>query len=176
MADVKVKSVKLRTPLVGVVKKMVSFELSFECTNQETLNATSKSSNTDVLQGKRILVAEDVELNQLVTRLMLESFGCKVVIAANGKKALEIYRPEQFDLIIMDIEMPIMNGIEATKSLREKFGPDIKIIGLSADALGNDSDYYVENGFTDYLTKPVKKEFLAQKLRDCLPVMTGTVV
>jgi len=118
----------------------------------------------DFTTEARILIVEDNALNQLVTKLMVESYGCKVELANNGKQALDMFAPEKYDCIFMDIEMPIMNGIDATAQLREKYGNQIPIIGLSADAMGGDMRKHQSLGFSDYLIKPVKKETLAQKI------------
>jgi len=111
-----------------------------------------------------ILVVEDLELNQLVTKLMLENYGCTVDIASNGQEALDIFTPEKYDCIFMDIEMPVMDGITATQRIREKYGNAVPVIGLSADALSSDPEYYLKAGLDDYVTKPVKKETLAMKV------------
>lgn len=111
-----------------------------------------------------VLVVEDLELNQLVTKLMLENYGCTVDIASNGQEALEIFSPEKHHCIFMDIEMPVMDGITATQRIREKYGPSVPVIGLSADALSSDPEYYLRAGLDDYVTKPVKKETLAMKV------------
>lgn len=112
----------------------------------------------------RILLVEDNSLNQLVTKLMVESLGCTVDLANNGRMGLNMYHPSKHDCIFMDIEMPIMNGLKATSLLREKYGNDIPIIGLSADAMGGDMKKHRMLGFSDYLIKPVKKETLANKI------------
>lgn len=125
---------------------------------------TGKILPTDFKSSARVLVVEDLELNQIVTKLMLENYGCTVDIASNGSEAVEMFHPDQHDLIIMDIEMPVMDGLEATSILRDRYGKDIPIIALSADALGNKPEFYLKEGFDDYLTKPVKKETLALKI------------
>lgn len=120
---------------------------------------------SDFRSNARILVVEDIELNQLVTRLMLENYGCTVDIAMNGQQAVELFHHDKYDCVIMDIEMPVMDGIEATRILRKKYGDSVPIIALSADALGRNPESYRKEGFNDYLTKPVKKETLALKIK-----------
>lgn len=132
----------------------------------------SNSSSSKLIEQKpnnfhseaRVLIVEDNSLNQLVTKLMVESFGCKVELALNGKQAIDLYTPEKYDCVFMDIEMPIMDGLEATQILRKKYGNNIPIIGLSADAMGGDMEKHKALGFSDYLIKPVKKETLGNKI------------
>jgi len=104
-----------------------------------------------------ILLAEDKIVNQKVVKLMLTSMGHEVTIAKNGQVAIEVYRPGQFDLILMDIQMPVMDGITATQKLKEKYKDLPPIIGLSANAFEGDRQKYMALGMDEYLTKPVKK-------------------
>jgi len=111
------------------------------------------------------LVVEDVPLNQMVAKLMLENFGCTVELANNGQEAVDMYTSGKFDYIFMDIQMPVMDGIAATKILRKKFKNNLPpIIGLSANAMEGDAEKYMGMGLDDYISKPVKKELLAEKL------------
>jgi PAS domain S-box-containing protein len=107
--------------------------------------------------GLRILYAEDKAINQKVVSLILESMGHVVTIAGNGQIALQLYEPGKFDLILMDIQMPVMDGITAMKKLRESFTDLPPIIGLSANAFEGDRDKYMNMGLDDYLTKPFER-------------------
>ncbi len=102
----------------------------------------------------RILLAEDKLVNQKVIKLLLNSLGHEVTLAENGEKALQIFEPEKFDLILMDIQMPVMDGIAATKALRAKFTALPPIVGLSANAFEGDREKYMDKGLDEYLTKP----------------------
>ncbi|TVQ11895.1 MAG: PAS domain-containing sensor histidine kinase [Bacteroidetes bacterium] len=105
-----------------------------------------------------ILYAEDKLINQKVVNLILTSLGHKVTIVKNGQEALDKYEPGSFDLILMDIQMPVMDGITATRKLKAKH-PDLPpVVGLSANAFEGDKEKYMSQGLDDYLTKPVKKE------------------
>jgi hypothetical protein len=115
------------------------------------------------LGHKKILVAEDVELNQYVARHILESWNFEVVIAGNGNQALELLGRESFDCILMDVQMPEMDGIEATQHIRKLPDPvksSIPIIALTANALKGDSEKYIAAGMSDYLAKPFDEERL----------------
>lgn len=105
----------------------------------------------------RILLAEDKIVNQKVISLMLKSMGHDVIIAQNGKECIEIFQPGLFDLILMDIQMPVMDGITATKKLKKKYKSPPPIIGLSANAFEGDKEKYIALGMDGYMTKPVKK-------------------
>jgi len=108
-------------------------------------------------------VAEDVELNQFLARHILESWDFEVVIAGNGLEALDRLGKEEFDCILMDVQMPEMDGIEATHHIRSLSDPikaNIPIIALTANALKGDSEKYLAAGMTDYLAKPFDEERL----------------
>lgn len=121
---------------------------------------------------KRILIAEDVELNQFIARQILESWGMEVAVAANGRIAVEMVKQQHFDLILMDIQMPEMDGIEATELIRKLDDPqlsNIPIIALTANALKGDNHLYFQAGMNDYITKPYTEEKLYSVLSKFLP-------
>jgi PAS domain S-box-containing protein len=126
------------------------------------------------LGRRKVLVAEDVELNQFLARHILESWDFEVVIAGNGREALELVQQQSFDCILMDVQMPEMDGIEATRHIRElndlsKAG--LPIIALTANALKGDSEKYIEAGMNDYLAKPFNEEKLFRVIaRNLSPV------
>ncbi len=113
-------------------------------------------ADTDV-RSLMILLVEDKRINQKVITLVLKSMGHQVVIADNGQKALELYRPNYFDLILMDIQMPVMDGIAATQALKKCYPESPPIVGLSANAFEGDREKYMQMGMDEYLTKPVKE-------------------
>jgi PAS domain S-box-containing protein len=120
-------------------------------------------------QNLNILFAEDKKTNQKVISLILSSMGHKVTIASNGEQAISIFKPGKFDLILMDIQMPVMDGITATKKLKENFEYLPPIVGLSANAFEGDREKYMVLGMDEYLTKPFNTdEFveLMTKLRN----------
>lgn len=106
----------------------------------------------------RVLLAEDKVVNQKVFRIMISSLGHEVTIVNNGQELLEVFEPGLFDIIFMDIQMPVMDGITATQKIKEKYKNAIPIIGLSANAFEGDKEKYMEMGMDEYLMKPVKKE------------------
>ena len=115
--------------------------------------------------NSHVLVVEDVPLNQLVAKLMLENFGCTVRLANNGQEGIELATEEKFDYIFMDIHMPVLDGISATNILRERYKDSLPpIIGLSANAMEGDAERFISQGMDDYISKPVRKEEMAEKL------------
>ena len=114
------------------------------------------------LEGE-ILLVEDNEVNALVAATMLESIGLNVSIAVNGQKAVELANQQTYDLILMDIQMPVLDGYSATGKLRE-MGVDTPIIGLSANVLEEEEQKAFAMGMNDYLHKPIEKSALHEKV------------
>ncbi len=113
-----------------------------------------------------VLLAEDNPINQKVAMSMLEARNYRVTLAENGAQAVEKYRNNQFDLILMDIQMPEMSGLEATSEIRlmENGKPRVPIIALTANALQGDREKCLEAGMDDYLSKPVRDHELYLKI------------
>jgi len=111
----------------------------------------------DQLDGLNVLIVEDVLANQEVVRSLLEPAGCTVSAACNGLEALDLLEEQFFDVILMDIRMPIMGGIETTEAIRAKEGPhkDVPIIALTADASAENNAQCLAAGADVFLTKPV---------------------
>src|SRR5580704_13730439 len=126
------------------------------------------------LGPRKVLVAEDVELNQFLARHILESWDFEVVIAGNGLEAIEQLGKDAFDCILMDVQMPEMDGIEATHHIRKLPDPvkaNIPIIALTANALKGDSEKYIAAGMTDYLAKPFDEARLFRVISRNLPLV-----
>jgi two-component system sensor histidine kinase/response regulator len=118
-----------------------------------------RSAATSAADGKRyILVAEDNIVNQRVVARMLEKQGHAVVVVNNGKEALDALEREHFDLVLMDVQMPEMDGFEATYAIRAEeswFGRRIPIVAMTAHAMTGDRERCLEAGMDDYITKPL---------------------
>ena len=112
-----------------------------------------------------ILLAEDNTVNQRVAVAMLEHFGASVTVAENGQEVLSSYQQDKFDVILMDVQMPVLDGISATKELRKQY-PDhqVPIIALTANAMNGDREMCLEAGMTDYCAKPLRKQELLEAL------------
>ncbi len=112
----------------------------------------------------KILVVEDNLINQQLILAILKSLGFAAELASDGKQALEKISNQEFDLIFMDCQMPVMDGLEATKEIR-KSNPDLAIIALTANAYKQTKEACFEAGMTDFLTKPVKDEDIAMVIK-----------
>jgi PAS domain S-box-containing protein len=125
-----------------------------------------------VQRSLKILVAEDHEINQLVLRKMLEKMGHTVTVVENGKEAIEAVTFEEFDLIFMDVQMPHMNGLDATKALKSIpiRGTFPVIIAVTANALTGDREKCMEAGMDDYISKPFKREMISDKINKYFPI------
>jgi CheY-like chemotaxis protein len=115
----------------------------------------------------RVLVAEDCQTNQTLIKLVLERLGLEVTIAQNGQEVVEKATSEHFDLILMDIQMPVMNGYEAAKVLREQ-QVTIPIVAVTAYAMKGDCEKCLAAGCDDYLSKPIERKELLKKLQKYL--------
>jgi CheY-like chemotaxis protein len=114
-------------------------------------------------EDKKILVAEDEMANYMLISLLLGETGAKITRAENGKKAVDLSASDQFDIILMDIKMPVMDGFEATNEIR-KFNSKIPIIAQTAYAYKRED--CIAGGFTDYISKPFTKDKLIQLIKN----------
>jgi CheY-like chemotaxis protein len=118
----------------------------------------------------RILLAEDNAVNQRLTTRMLEKRGHSVVVVGNGLEALQAIEQASFDVVLMDLQMPVMGGIEATTTLRKTeavTGLHQRVIALTAHAMKGDAEHCLEMGMDGYLSKPIRPQDLDAALRDC---------
>ena len=113
----------------------------------------------------KILVAEDNKINQALIKAMMKDLGYECEIAENGRVAIDKLKSQQYDLLFLDIQMPVMDGLETIKYIREnKDLKELYVIALTANALAGDADKYIKAGCNDYVSKPVDREVLKNKV------------
>jgi len=124
----------------------------------------------------RVLVAEDNRVNQVVVRRILDKFGHEVAIANNGREALDILESRPFDMVLMDVQMPVLDGLEATRLLREREDQNnldrIPVISLTAHAMIGDRERCMDSGADGYVTKPINAQELLATMYDLVSVST----
>jgi len=141
----------------------VSFILAMKKgTGKDLPQKDTIETNTDILEGKNILVTDDNEINRLIASTILKNFGAKILEATNGMEAIEMIKSNTIDIILMDIQMPVMDGINATEFIREHVSKTIPIIALTAFALKGDNQKCFDAGMNDYLSKPFEESQLLQ--------------
>ncbi len=146
-----------------------TFWFTFKAIEAERQDVSKQESLKDYVPHNSkeltVLLVEDKVVTQKVVELFLNSLGHKVFFANNGKEAIEIYSPGKFDLVLMDIQMPIMDGVAATSILRKKYSELPPIVGLSANAFEGDREKFMSLGLDEYLTKPVKESDFIELLK-----------
>lgn len=145
-----------------------------------TYQKTVKTEKNKVFfKEAKILLVEDNEMNQELTVSLLNSVGLATMVAKNGKIALELLKKDAFDLVLMDIQMPVMNGIDATAEIRKR--PDeyfkkVPIIAMSARAFQKDKDDCLKAGMNSYIAKPIDPKLMFAELAKYLPVAEQTAI
>lgn len=138
-----------------------------------TINATQLESPPSTRRG-RVLLVEDNPVNQLVAKGMLGKLGCDVVVAAHGAEALDQLEFHEFDLVLMDCNMPVMDGYEASRQIRQSGRwPNLPIVALTANAMSEERERCRAAGMSDYLAKPFRREELAALLDLWIPTTTA---
>jgi len=146
----------------------ISFEEYLNTVNRDESKISDNHNSPKInWEDKTILLAEDGLTNQMVVQGILEESKIKIDIAPNGQIAVNMFNDNNYDLILMDIQMPVMDGYEATKAIREK-DDKIPIIALSANAMKEDQDRTKEVGMNDHLSKPIRPAVLVNTLNEYL--------
>jgi PAS domain S-box-containing protein len=140
------------------------FTLSFQKAAVGTKLEQVLPEAQEEIKDFKVLVVEDIPLNQLLMKTLLDDFGFERDIAENGKIAIEKLKTNTYDVILMDLQMPEMNGFEATEYIRKTLGSDVPIIALTADVTTADLEKCTAVGMNDYIAKPVDEKLLYQKI------------
>ncbi len=154
------------TPNVGTICSFILHCKHAEHIESQNVGVRSHVDNSSLL-GKKVLLVEDNEINQMIAVEVLERLGLKISVAVNGQQGYDMAMAEDFDLVLMDVQMPIMDGITATKLLRESLY-NKPIIAMTANALAEDKEKVLQAGMQEQITKPFDLETLEKCIRQWL--------
>lgn len=165
--------------LASEVGKGSVFTLTFEATARDAIRPDNPSiadlefpetETGDRLSGKRALIVDDNGINRQVARVILKGHGMITGEAENGRVALEELHQNAYDIVLMDIHMPEMDGTRAIRKIRALDGPlaEIPVIALTADAMSGDREKYLSMGMTGYISKPINESDLVAEIASCL--------
>lgn len=138
--------------------------------DNEQVNHPGEVKNTERLNGKRILIADDDEMNKFLAQHILENYSADVDMAADGKEALEKIINEYYDVVLMDLHMPEMGGIDVVTAIRKK-GIDVPVIAITGNVLLSEREKCFNAGMNEYISKPYDENELLQKVIDQLPTV-----
>lgn len=159
-----------QSELHNLIAQVIAGDLTRKYYAHEPVSGELASANK--LVG-RVLLAEDNPVNQEVANAMLQRLGVSLKIANNGQEAVDLLQVEQFDVVLMDCQMPVMDGFEATASIRQREAtlgvPAVPIVALTANAISGDREHCLAQGMDDYLSKPFSQEQLHELLARWLP-------
>jgi CheY-like chemotaxis protein len=158
-----------RVSVKSVVNEGSAFKVTipYKAAKQEQISVNAQADikeGRDELKGLKILLAEDNLLNQKLAVKVLQSFGCEIDIAGNGSIAVEYVSKKNYDLVLMDLQMPEMNGYEATGYIRRQIKSDLPVIAMTAHALASEKENCLALGINEYITKPFKSDELYRKI------------
>ena len=164
------KPIRIEELRAAIIRALAS--RSGEVLKRSDASGGEPGSETHSSRAVRILLAEDNPVNQRVACRVLEKQGHQVVIANNGREALDALEREQFDLVLMDVQMPEMDGLEATAILRERereTGAHLTVVAMTAHAMTGDRERCLSSGMDDYISKPIHAEQLLNLVRRLAP-------
>jgi PAS domain S-box-containing protein len=139
----------------------VIIRLSFEKGIESDLPKKDNSHvESHILADKKILLVEDNEMNRVVAETILNQYGASIAEAVNGVEAVDAIKHGQYDIVLMDIQMPVMDGLEATRIIRKELQSNIPIIAFTANAVKGEMEKCIQAGMNDYLSKPFEEEDL----------------
>jgi PAS domain S-box-containing protein len=138
-----------------------SFTIPFEIADEEEYKSSEHTEEpTELFTSKKVLVVEDNILNQKLAQAVLSQKGFDVEIAANGQIAVDVLKKKKYDIILMDIQMPVLDGYEATKVIRHELRDHTPVIAMTANAMAGERERCISNGMDEYITKPFNADIL----------------
>lgn len=140
------------------------FYLDYKLASTERPKGNLSKTKLKRLDKVKILLVEDNKINQMVATSFLDEYGAEITLAENGKEALDHIKNTKFDMVLLDLQMPIMDGYETLKRLKRRKLNDLPVVAMTAHALKSEEDKCRALGVADYLTKPLKKEILIKKI------------
>lgn len=144
----------------------ISFRIEFPVGIEDNLIRIDKNTRNFDISSTKVLIVEDNEMNRFIAKQSLVQAKCIIDEAENGVAAVEKVRKNSYDIILMDIQMPVMDGVEATKIIRNELNIKTPVIALTANAFKHDIDLYLSIGMNDFLIKPYKEEDLYSKIEN----------
>ena len=159
-----------KPPQISSVLTALQESIGLKLTYQQ---ATKKEKRKVYFKPAKILLVEDNLMNQELAVSLLNSVGLTTMIANNGKEALELLKPDSFDLVLMDLQMPVMDGLTATKEIRakeEEYFKKVPILAMSARAFQKDKEECYDAGMNSYIVKPIDPTLLYEDLAKYLPI------
>jgi PAS domain S-box-containing protein len=169
-------------PFIRAISKPVKSEVLYRTLEEALGGARERPPETDhdtlTTRGLRILLVDDNVVNQKLGQKLLTRMGCEVTQAVNGLEALDALRQQVFDAVLMDCQMPLMDGYEATRILRQPesgmLDPEVPVIALTAHALSGDRDRCLAAGMNDHIAKPIDPKRLLEVLQGLVPSQPAT--
>ncbi len=146
-----------------------SRQIPLKINDIDSLGANRAEEDNLRLEGSKILLVEDSRINQAFVEEVLAQLACNVTTVSNGQEALDTLSGQTYDLVLMDCQMPVMDGFEATKRIcalkgRGAIDKDLPVLALTANAMKGDRQRCMDAGMNDYITKPVRKKELKEKI------------
>ena len=147
-----------------------SFQLTFKIGDPNLLVASNQQISQNIFKGCKALLVEDNEMNRFIAIQSLDYLGFETTEAENGKIAIDLVKQNTYDIILMDIQMPVMDGVEATIYIREILGLRTPIVALTANAFKHDIELYLHKGMNDFITKPYDEQDFFRKINHVLSI------
>ncbi len=155
----------------------ISFRISFPIGSKEDLpSAWNQKPDTAILHGKQILLVEDNYMNRVLASTILTQYGASITEAEDGAKAIEMLKSQKFDLILMDIQMPVKDGIEATKYIRGNLDKTTPIIAMTANAYKSEEERCLAVGMNDFISKPFDEDKFIYQIAQWLGAFTANTL